>query len=224
MNWDLRYPHTDAIRSAEMPKRPEDEPKGLMVPPGEYTATLVKLIDGVSTELASPQTFMVKRMKEGALKGSSPEETAAFWRELENINLELSSTNVVVKETQDQLKLMVISLGRSRTAPGELDKKLHDLITKLQTMSKQLNGDPLRNQVGEKSLPTIGSRVSVAAMGTRNSTYGPTPTHKQSLAIARKQLDELRDELDSLLNDEIPAIEKALKAVKAPGVKGGGLR
>jgi hypothetical protein len=91
-------------------------------------------------------------------------------------------------------------------------------------MRKQLSGDPMRNEVGEKSKPTIGGRVSVAAMGTRNSTYGPTATHKQSLKIAREQLDSLKNDLGNILNEKMPAIEQALIDAKAPYIKGTELR
>lgn len=222
--WDLRYPVSDAIRNTNLPKDPDDQPQGLMAAPGEYTATLVKMEDGLITELSAPQKFSVKRLSNGALEGSSTDAVAAFWRELEDINMELSAVNVVMKENQEKLKRMAIALSRSRTEPGKLDKQLHDLDTEFQLMSKQLSGDPLRAEVGEKSLPTIGSRLSVAAMGTNYSTYGPSPMHKQSLAIAQKQLKELKAKLDQMVNEKIPALEEELVKVKAPYVKGSGLR
>ena len=88
------------------------------------------------------------------------------------------------------MELMAMSLSRSQSAPGDLDKKLHEVRSHIYLMSKQLKGDPLRKEVGEKSLPTIGDRVSVATMGTERSSYGPTKTHAQSLTIAEKQLKE----------------------------------
>lgn len=222
--WDLKYPHTNPVYTAQLPKKGDYQPEGFMAPPGQYTATLVKLIDGVSTELSSPQSFTVKRMRKGALKGSSSEATAQFYRQLEDINLELGNTNLVLKEAQEKLKLMSIALHRSLAAPGHLDQRIHQLSSQLHIMSKQLNGDPLRNEVGEKSQPTIGDRVSVAAMGTKNSSYGPTPTHQQSLAIAQKQLTALKTTLKQIVTEKIPALEVELKEAKAPAVKGGGLR
>lgn len=222
--WDLRYPHTDAVRSTNQPKDPKKAPKGLMAAPGEYTATLVKMEEGKVTELAPAQSFNVKRMKKGALDGATPDVTAAFWRELEDINIDLSATSTVLREQRDKVILMTIALSKSRSAPGDLDAQLHELNTKLELMNKQFSGDPLRSAVGEKSLPTIGQRVNVAAMGTRTSTYGPTPTHRQSLAIARKQLDALKTELAAIIENDIPQLEKALIEAKAPYVKGSGLR
>ena len=222
--WDLRYPATAPIRSAKVSDKPGEGPKGFLAPPGEYTATLVKVIDGVSTELSSPQSFKVVRLRKGALAGSPLDATAAFWRSIEDIKLELSATNLVVEETKEKLELMALSLSRSQSAPGELDKKLHEVKNRIYLMSKQLKGDPLRKEVGEKSLPTIGDRVSVATMGTERSSYGPTPTHRQSLAIAQKQLKDLKAELDKILGEEIPSLERGLKDAKAPAIKGGGLR
>ena len=222
--WDLRYPHTDAVRSTNQPKDPKKASKGLMAAPGEYTATLVKMEEGKVTELAPAQSFNVKRKKKGALDGATPDVTAAFWRELEDINIDLSATSTVLREQRDKVILMTIALSKSRSAPGDLDAQLHELNTKLELMNKQFSGDPLRSAVGEKSLPTIGQRVNVAAMDTRTSTYGPTPTHRQSLAIARKQLDALKTELAAIIENDIPQLEKALIEAKAPYVKGSGLR
>jgi photosystem II stability/assembly factor-like uncharacterized protein len=222
--WDLRYPFTDAVRSTKLPKDKNNTPQGLMASPGEYTATLVKMIDGEVTVLSEPQKLLVKRLKKGSLEGSTPDATAAFWRELEEINLELSGINQVLKQNIEKLEMMSIALSRSQSAPGDIDKQLHDVKTELQLMRKQLSGDPMRNEVGEKSKPTIGGRVSVAAMGTRNSTYGPTATHKQSLKIAREQLDSLKNDLGNILNEKMPAIEQALIDAKAPYIKGTELR
>ena len=221
--WDLRYPYTGAVSNANLPKDPDDAPKGYMAPPGQYTATLVKLINGVSTELAPPQSFTVKRMEEGALQGDL-DATAAFWRELEDVNLELGAVNLVINEAREKLKLLGIALSRSQSAPGDLDKKLHEISSQLQLMSKQISGDPLRKEVGEKSKPTIGSRLWMASMGTAYSTYGPTPTHLESLSIAKQQLKTLQAELTQIVDKGIPALEQALKDAKAPSVKGSGLR
>jgi len=222
--WDLRYPASQGIRSDKPPKNPQKVPKGFMVAPGQYSATLVKLVDGVASQLAAPQTFTVKPMRKGALEGSSPEATAAFWRELADTDMRIGAVNMSVKQTEEQLKLLAIAVQRSQSGPGALDKQLHELSTKLQLMRKQLKGDPQRSKVGEKSAPTIANRFGVARIGTRNSTYGPTPTHKENLAIAQKQLDALEADLKQLLTVDIPALEKALEEAKAPPVKGGGLR
>ena len=66
-------------------------------------------------------------MREGALQGSTMDATAAFWRELEDVNLELGAVQLTMNEAKSKLELMGIALSKSQTAPGELDKRLHDL-------------------------------------------------------------------------------------------------
>ena len=51
---------------------------GAMVAPGEYTVTLSKEVDGITTDLSEPMKFKVERMYKGALDGAAPEVTAAF--------------------------------------------------------------------------------------------------------------------------------------------------
>ncbi len=219
--WDLRYPSTDVVRNT---KGSTNSSKGLMVAPGKYSVTLMKHYQGEAVTLGEPQYFRVKRLYEGHLEGSSPDATAAFWRNMEEVNLQLGATQEVLKERLAQVERMKVALAKSRSIPGELDEQVHALYQRLYKMKKQLSGDPLRTEVGEKSTPTIGQRVSVAAMGTRNSTYGPTPTHKESMRIASKQLEALKKELLQIESVDIPALEKALIEVKAPYVKGSSLR
>ncbi len=139
---------------------------------------------------------------------------------MEDLNQQVSALNIVLKENQEKVKMMAIALDRSQVEPGELDHKIHELDIKLKTMKMQLSGDPIRAAVGEKSKPTIGRRISVAAMGTRNSTYGPSQSHRKSLAIAEKQIKLLKLELKQVIEVDIPALLVEMKVAKAPFVKG----
>ncbi|MEQ8910157.1 MAG: glycosyl hydrolase [Vicingaceae bacterium] len=218
--WDLRYPSTNVVKSSKLPKNADKAPKGFMVAPGTYTATLMKMEDGEAMALSDAQSFEVKRLRKGALKGSEDLSTAAFWRELEETNLLLSATQQALNDQMEKLKRMKVALSRSQIQPGKLDQDLHELHARLELMKKQFRGDPLKGEVGEKSKPTIGSRLSAAITGTAYSTYGPTPNHQKTLAIANRQLQQIRNELKKVVEQEIPALEERLIEAKAPYVRG----
>ena len=222
--WDLRYPSTNLVKSGKLPKNADQEPKGFMVAPGKYSATLMKMEEGKAVTLSEAQSFEVKRLRNGALKRSEDAATASFWRELEETNLLLSATQQALNDQLEKLKRMMVALSRSQSEPGKLDDDLHAMGIKLELMKKQFSGDPLRNEVGEKSKPTIGSRLSAATTGTAYSTYGPTPNHQKTLSIANRQLQQLRIELKNIVEEEIPALEERLIEAKAPYVKGMPLR
>jgi len=56
--------------------------------------------------------------------------------------------------------------------------------------------------------------------GTTSSTYGPTPAHKRSFEIAVTQFSLLKVELENMLNNQLPELEKALKKAGAPWTEG----
>ena len=215
--WDLRFPPTDAVSS-------ESDLKGgfigAMVAPGEYSVTLSVELDGIVTDLSGPKKFKVERMYKGALPGSDPQVTAAFWKETERLNKSITAATKVLSETIKRVALMQNALKRVPAAPGSLDTQLYDLRQELYSIDEKMNGNASKREVGEKTNPTVASRHGFASFGTLYSTYGPTETLKHSMQIAGTQFDELKKELDNVLNVKLPAVEKALMDAGAPWIIG----
>lgn len=216
--WDLRYPSTYAVDADD--KRSPNEASAFMAPPGTYTVQLSKEQEGSITDFGEPQEFEVERMHEGALEGSSPEETAAFWREIENLQRSISATTQVLREQVKRVDAMKVALARATIAPGELNTQLYELHQELLDLQEELRGNSAKNEIGEKNNPTIYDRLSVALTGTAYSTYGPTPMHKENLRIAGEKFSTLEAKLTTLVNEDIPQIEKALAEAGSPWVEG----
>jgi len=75
----------------------------------------------------------------------------------------------------------------------------------------KLYGEKAKNEVGEKTAPTLFSRIRVLMMGTGGSTYGPTPLLQQTLDIANSELNELKPMAESVAKKLNDIIEKAEK-------------
>jgi len=193
---------------------------GFMVAPGTYTVELTKRIDGVVTPLDGPKAFDVVRMREGALDGAEPEETAAFWKRLSEMQRRTTAAGQVIGEARAKIDAMQQALGRSQAPAGDLDAELYRTDQALYEIAEQLEGKQTMNQVGELQPPTIGQRMFVAMIGTGRSTYGPTPTHVRSLEIAESEFAEVRAELERLVEQRIPALEQALDDAGAPWTPG----
>jgi len=67
---------------------------------------------------------------------------------------------------------------------------------------------------------TVDNLIGVAENGTIFSTYGPTPTHRKSLRQAKLKLEQEKTRLRNIIEKQIPALEKKLKAKGAPYVTG----
>ncbi len=221
--WDLRYPSVQPWK----PKKKEeqsfrDPPRGTLVVPGHYSVSLAKREDGVLTDLDGPQTFEVVRLTEGTLPGASAEEVAAFARELAELQRRVQGAVALVNETATRLTAIKEALMRSTAGDTALDDEARALDRRLQDLKERLSGNERRGAANDPGPVSITRRLSVAAMGTRTSTYGPTPTHRESVGIARDEFAEVRRELDRLIEAELPALEKKLDAAGVPWTPGRG--
>ncbi len=216
--WDLTLPNNAAMTVGEKPRK--NGPTGPGAAPGEYKVALSKEINGVVTELSEAVPFVVERMRKGALEGAKPEEVAQFWQEIAHLRRSTSAASTALANALKRAETLRHVLLRTPSLPGSLDQELHSIRESLLTLDRQLNGSRSRRQVGEKNPPSIGERIGVARLGTGNATYGPTPMHKQALAIAATQFNELRQTLRDILENKLPAFEKKLQESGAPWLEG----
>ncbi|MCB0584240.1 MAG: glycosyl hydrolase, partial [Phaeodactylibacter sp.] len=222
VDWDLRYPSTQAITVEQEVADDDDEggPTGFMAPPGTYTVTLSKQEGGVVTIIAGPESFEVERMREGALSGATPEAVAAFWRELEDIQGEASAASVALRNGMERVKAMQLALSRTPAVPGKLEEQLGQLRQSLLELDEKMNGNRSKQEIGEIVPPTVQNRLSTAVSGTRLSTYGPSPLHRRSLEIAQTELSRIKTDLSRILEEQIPQLEKAMAEAGAPWIEG----
>jgi len=160
-------------------------------------------------------------MRQGALKGAEPEQTVAFWKQIADLQRSTSAANQTIGQSFTLLKQMRKALKRSQSAPdGQLDADLYTIEQKLYALQESLGGNQSKNQIGEKGPHTVGQRLFSAMIGTSQSTYGPTPTHKRSLQIAEESFSAIRSELNTLVQKSIPALQKRLIDAGAPWTSG----
>ena len=148
------------------------------------------------------------------------ELTAAFWKELAEFQKLTTAASLALRNADKKVDAMQTALSRTLSEPGTLNTQLYSLKQKIYDLDELLNGNRSKRMVGEITKPTINYRLNFAMSGTTNSTYGPTPTHKKSLEIAKSQFADFRVELESLISVEIPKFEKALINAGAPWVEG----
>lgn len=217
--WDLRYPAPQAVPLRSVPSSFDFEPTGLLAAPGDYSATLAKEVDGEITILSPPVHFEVVPLREGALQGSSYSESAAFWRSYEDAVRTSSAVSQSLDTELARVEAMKTALSRATAAPGDLDERLNSLRTRLMDLVEELYGNPAKGQVGEKTQPNVGSRLSAVELGLVSSTYGPTPTHRRTLEIANAQLEQIKADLEEA-RAEAAALGEDLRRAGAPWVEG----
>jgi hypothetical protein len=180
-------------------------------------------VGGELSPLAEPQSFEVKRMRDGTLQGSSPEEMLEFNRELAEINRQVDGVGEILDQTAERLELIKHALMKSTVNDASLDDEARALERRVFELRGALRGNERQNEIGEPMPHTVGRRLSAASMGSMMSTYGPTPNHRQTLAIAEEELEEVKQGLRQLLEVDLPTFEEQLEAAGVPWTPGRGV-
>lgn len=215
--WNLRYPAFGVLGQGG--GFFSDEPQGMMVAPGAYMVAMSQEVNGQITQLTEPQSFMVKPLRErGALKGSSYDEVAEFWIELSSVQHDVAVTSKKLSEGIKRADRLYDALKNSFASHGDLDKELNQIRSQLNQLDHELNGNRSKQQVGEKTKVTIGSRLSAATIGTGLSTYGPTPNLRKSLNIAKEEHQIIKPKVEKVIGEVMPAFEAKLAEIGAPFV------
>jgi photosystem II stability/assembly factor-like uncharacterized protein len=219
--WDLRLPPPQAVGSRSAWDEDDgDGPRGVLAAPGAYTVSLVKQVDGQTTGLAGPVGFDVVRMRPGVLPGADPAETAAFLARLADVTRAATAATEAVAQGLKRVETLGVALSRSRALPDGLDAERDAIRRELQAIDEALVGNRARASVEDDGPHTLTRRLQAAQMGTMWSTYGPTPTHRRSLEIAEKELVAVRERINAVLEQRLPAFEKKLDAEGAPWTPG----
>ena len=161
----------------------------------------------------------MERLRKGALPGAEPSEVAAFGARVAAAQRATTAASQAITRAFTRVKDLRTALGRSRSAPDALDVELHATEQELYAIEEALSGNRSRASIGEGGPATVLRRVQVAFQGAA-STYGPTPTHRRSLELAQKEFTALRDRINAVVEQRLPALEKRLEEIGAPWTPG----
>ena len=218
--WDLRRPRALPVtdEKANEWNRPQH---GWLVPPGTYTAELAKRANGEVTELTDPVAFKVTRLRNGALEGSPPEDTAAFLARFDRLAHAAEAAKVSIASAFERLQKLKTALAQSTADPaGKLDGEVRRLEQRLYVLDEALRGNQSQRGIGEPATHTILDRLRFIRTGNQYSTYGPTPSQRHSLEIARSEFSVLREDLHEIFGVDLPALEQRLEAAGVPWTPG----
>ncbi len=215
VNWNLRYPSKDVI---EVEEEGGWYDGGFMAMPGTYTATLSQKVLGEVKQLSKPMEFEVKPLREGTLERESNTTVAEFRETLETFQQNLSQTENKLEEQINRVNAMGTALSRASEEDTALVKRLHDARTQLLDLQKQMEGSEAKQEIGERTQVTPGSRLYVgySALG---STYGPTPMHVNTIEAGRAELDAIQKDLNQFVKNVMPELKQALEATDAPPIE-----
>ncbi len=195
---------------------------GIMVTPGTYSVTLASRIDGKMTVIQGPDEFEVKPIYEGALPRKSFDEMNDFREKVTELQQDLTATNMELSRSISRIDAMTRAAYKAENMSESLLEKLDQARLSLLELDKAMNGNKIKDEIGERSDPTPNDANGLGWRAFGN-TYGPTGNHKGAYERAKKQLAGVKGKLANMVNNTLPALEKELQQSGAPWVEGQGL-
>ncbi|MEM6537282.1 MAG: glycosyl hydrolase, partial [Pseudomonadota bacterium] len=199
----------------------DNPPEGFLAAPGEYTVSLSKRVGGKTTELVAAQSFTVERLRKGALPGAPIAETVAFWERVAKMDQSVSAADQALSDVSSNLESLEFAIANTRSTPTTLDAQWSKLKAEVDAIEEMLFGNQSMAEVGQDPPPNIVSRLNKVATGVSNSAYGPTKTHRQTLAYAEQDFAVVRERLLKVQNEGIPSLEKAIVDAGGPPIGAG---
>lgn len=210
--WNMRYNGNSALGI----QNEGNNALGFLVPPGKYTVQLFSFYKGETNTLSEKTEFVLKPLHKASLPEASVAKATAFWKEIADFNKDLSLSKIKFNRVVKKVDLMRTAASRAKKADNKLSNDLYKLSQKLTNMKYELYGNPARKEIGEQNKPNMQYWINMAISGTSKSTYGPTDTHKKCLQKAKDEHQKLNKELDKIINEIIPELEKGLNKINAP--------
>ncbi len=216
VNWNLRYPSKDVVELEQEEGGWYDG--GFMATPGTYTATLSQEVLGAVKQLSEPVEFEVKPLREGTLERASNTTIDKFRETLETFQQNLTQTENTIEKQLNRVNAMKTALSRASQEDTALAKRLHEARIQLLDLKKQMDGSEAKQEIGERTQVTPGSRLYVGynALG---STYGPTPMHVNTIEAGRAELKTIQQNLNQFVENVMPQLEKAVQNTGAPPIE-----
>ncbi|WP_033958537.1 WD40/YVTN/BNR-like repeat-containing protein [Psychroserpens jangbogonensis] len=225
-HWDLRYtlPNPIDLSSSSFynPWAAIDE--GTLVEPGTYTVQMDLFKNGSMSSLVGPKSFTVKALKNTVMPTDDRAAKVAFQKGVSQLEADYSVTQTIMDETNNKLRYIKAAIKRSEQSYETLTASVLSIEDKLQAINLELYGDPIKRKLDVSQSQTPANRIGIISYEQKYSTSAPTETHKNSFAIAKRQINAIKNKVEAIYNVDIKQLEQKLIASGAPYTPGRGYK
>jgi hypothetical protein len=219
--WDLRYPIAEPITLSDR-KVPywADVPRGPMVAPGNYSVTVDLQQDGSVQRLAGPEQFRVYPLNRNTFPIEDHNAAVAFRLKVHDLQRAVSGAQKVISEADTRIKYLRKALTETPAAEPAYIATLDSIRLRLAAIKSDMNGDPTLGKRYEPAPRSISERVTRLIDGLMYVTSPPTGTQNTEYTYAAQAFEAALADLRTLVQTDLPAIERTLESLGAPWTPG----
>ncbi|MEN7343109.1 MAG: glycosyl hydrolase [Pseudomonadota bacterium] len=212
--WNLRFPSLQAWSPREAAK--DFQPGlGVMVAPGQYSVSMARRVDGVTTSLGDAMTFEVESIRpQPVLPGSTQVERVIFSQQVDELVRVADGSDSAMALVSAELDAAKAALKRA-TADDSLYQQAVALQDRVKDQMTRLSGDQTRDIYHDWDMMSVQDRLWHARFAPGTNVYGPTPAQRESYRIGRALFDDIMSKMDAFDRD-YDAFKAAMDAAGVP--------
>ena len=183
------------------------------VPPGTYTATLVRREKGVAAPMAPPTTFSVLHDPAATTTVADREANLTFRAQATKLSREVSSAIDAANTAKTKIDAIIRVLDQMPQAPAALGQRARSINQRVVASLRALRGDNINSARGEQVPVSIQGHAGNASPD--GMLAPPTSTNREQYDIALSEFTAEYAKLKPLLTTELPELEQELTRIGA---------
>jgi hypothetical protein len=220
--WDLSYPTPFPAKGGDKFDPMAKDDAGLMVMPGRYTVSVSKVIDSVVTPLGESREFTAKILANATLAAKDRPALVRFQRRVAELTRILQGAMETANELNGRLARIQQAVAALPGGPAKLMKQAASAGKKLDEVILAIRG--LEPKASDEEIPPapvpLWSRLSTIIFNQYAATSDPGKSQEEGVRIVHEELAPLLLKLKSIAGEDLPALERALDAARAPWTPG----
>ena len=225
-HWNLRYtPQNPVDFSKPSYYNPfAGKKEGTLVVPGSYTVEMQLFKDGSATNLTEPIPFDVIALDNTVMPSEDRADKVEFQQKISALEADLDVIQYLNSEMTEKLKYIKEAIKLSNLPMDGLYKQALAIEDELKDIRIALYGDPIKSSLDMDQKQNPATRLGTIGYEQKYSTAHPTQTHRDSYAIAKKQIEPIKQRVEQLSKVQMKQLEEQLIQAGAPYTPGRGLR
>jgi len=220
--WDFRYPSSNPININRTANEDvfQSNDVGQLAAPGNYTVTLSKVIDGIVTDIGSPEKFVVEVLPGTTLPAASRPALVEWQRKAAELQRSLRGASSILNDANTTVKYLREAIFSVAKPNQDFVADVRSLESKLKKLSDRLSGDGVKGRLDIDEPPSISQRLNSAIGDGNGTTSDPTTTMKEQLQIAGEEFEKALADLRAIVDKDVKTLEQKLEAAGAPYTPG----
>jgi photosystem II stability/assembly factor-like uncharacterized protein len=222
ITWNGRYASISPIslRSSSFDNPFSNEDVGVLAMPGQYQVSMWMSKDGALAQLDGPKTFRLNTLGGVTLPAPDRKELVQFQKEAQDLNRAIAGASRMMSNINNRMSHIEKAIFSIAGETSKLEADYKAIEDKMYAIRKTLNGDNLAGRLDKGSPFPISARIGWLTYEMWNSTSAPTQTQKDALRLASTDFKPVLNQIRSIYEQQLPALEKALEDAGAPYTPG----